>query len=115
MQTQGAEFPASLRLPSSAVVVNKPSSATKETYSGFKGTDLEMRLRKVGVQRLFVGGLATDYCVLNTVRDGIERAFKVMLLKDAIRAVNVHPDDGRKAEEEMLRLGAVPFELARAA
>ena len=62
-----------------------------------------------------MGGLATDYCVLNTVRDGLTRGFKVMLLKDAIRAVNLSPDDGRKAEEEMLRLGAVPFQLPSAA
>jgi nicotinamidase/pyrazinamidase len=111
MQTQGAEFPAALRLPSWAVVISKGSSPDQEAYSGFEGTNLETRLRKASVEHLFVGGLATDYCVLNTVRDGVKRGFKIMLLKDSIRAVNVHPDDGRKAEEEMLRLGAVPFQL----
>jgi nicotinamidase/pyrazinamidase len=115
MQTRGAQFPPSLRLPSSAVVISKGTSPEKEAYSGFEGTDLEARLRAAAVERLFVGGLATDYCVLNTVRDGLKRGFKVVLLKDSIRAVNVAAEDGRRAEEEMLRHGAVPFELPSAA
>ena len=112
MRTQGAQFPSSLRIPSSAIVISKGTSSGKEAYSGFEGTDLEERLRSAAVGRLFIGGLATDYCVLNTVRDGLKRGFQVMLLKDAIRAVNVKPNDGLQAEEEMLRLGAVPFELS---
>ena len=115
MQTRGAQFPASLRLPSSAVVISKPSSPDRETYSGFDDTDLENHLRAASVERLFVGGLATDYCVFNTVKGGLQRGFKVVLLKDAIRAVNVNPDDGPKAQQEMLRLGAIPFELPLAA
>jgi len=111
-QTHGAEFPAALRLPSSTVVVSKVTSPTQEAYSGFEGTDLETRLRAAGVNCLYVGGLATDYCVLHTVRDGLQRGFRIMLLRDAIRAVNVHPEDGTKAEKEMIRLGAVPFEIA---
>jgi nicotinamidase/pyrazinamidase len=115
MQTKGARFPASLRLPSSAVIISKATSPQKEAYSGFEGTDLGARLRAAGAERLFVGGLTTDYCVLNTIRDAIKSGFKVILLKDAIRAVNVAVEDGRKAEEEMLRLGAVPIELPAAA
>jgi nicotinamidase/pyrazinamidase len=72
-----------------------------------EGTDLDARLRAAGVRRLYVGGLATDYCVLNTVRDGLSLGYEVFLLEDAIRAVNVQPDDGRNAEDEMIRLGAV--------
>jgi nicotinamidase/pyrazinamidase len=114
MGTPGAEFAASLRLPSSAVVISKATSAAKEAYSDFEGTDFETRLRVAAIERLYIGGLATDYCVLYTVKDALQRGFKVMLLTEAIRAVNVHPDDGRQAEEEMLRLGAVPFQLPRA-
>jgi nicotinamidase/pyrazinamidase len=58
-----------------------------------------------------VGGLATDYCVLNTVKDALALGFTSFLLRDAIRAVNVQPDDGLKAEQEMIRLGASPIEL----
>ena len=111
MNTEGAAFAASLELPSSATIISKVTAPGKEAYSGFEGTDLAERLRQEGVRRLYVGGLATDYCVLNTAKDGLRHGFKVMLLKDAIAAVNVAPADGRKAEEEMVRLGAVPIRL----
>jgi nicotinamidase/pyrazinamidase len=105
--TPGAEFPASLHLPPSAIVVSKPSTPDRETYSAFEGTDLEQQLRRASVECVSVGGLATDYCVLNTVKDALLRGFQVRLLRKAIRPVNVHPTDGEKAENEMARLGAV--------
>ena len=71
--------------------------------------DTELRLRTV--RRIFVGGLATDYCVLNTVKDALRLGYAAVLLVDGIRAVNVRPNDGRAAEEEMIRLGAIPFHL----
>jgi nicotinamidase/pyrazinamidase len=114
MQTKGAEFPRALRFPAWMEIVSKGSAPDKEAYSGFEGTDLEERLRKASVRCLYVGGLATDYCVLNTVKDGLNRGFKVILLKDAIRAVNLNPADGQQAEDEMLRLGAIPFRLTDA-
>lgn len=107
VHSRGAEFAPSLRLPKSAMVISKPSASDKETYSGFEGTDLEGQLRRAGVSSLFIGGLATDYCVLNTVKDALHRGFKVTLLRKAIRPVNVEADDGVKAENEMVRLGAV--------
>ena len=69
------------------------------------------RLQKIGVKRLFIGGIATDYCVLNTVRDALSLGYEVYLLEDAIRAVNVHPGDGEKAKEEMFGLGAKAMDL----
>ena len=114
METRGAEFSSSLGLPKSTVIISKGNVRDKEAYSGFEGTDLENQLREAGVSCVFVGGLATDYCVLNTVKDALAKGFKVMLLRDAIRAVNVRPQDGQKAEEEMLHRGAVALELASA-
>jgi nicotinamidase/pyrazinamidase len=111
--TEGAAFARALELPASATIISKGNAPEKEAYSGFEGTDLGERLRQDGVRRLHVGGLATDYCVLNTVKDGLGQGFKVVLLKHAIRAVNVDPADGRKAEEEMERLGAVAVGSAR--
>ncbi len=107
----GARFAPGLKLPTQTVVISKATATDKDAYSGFEGTDLDARLRAQGVKRVFVGGLATDYCVLNTVRDARKLGYDVMLLTDAIRAVNVKPDDGRNAETEMRRLGACPFSL----
>ena len=109
--TKGAEFHPDFHLPPSTIVISKATDPKKEAYSAFEGTTLDEHLRETGVQRLFIGGLATDYCVLNTVRDAIRRGYAVCFLMDGIRAVNLKPDDGRKAEEEMIRLGAVPFQL----
>jgi nicotinamidase/pyrazinamidase len=107
--SEGAQFPHDLVLPPSTVVITlKGTEPDRDAYSGFDRTDLDARLRAAGVRRLFIGGLATDYCVLWTVKDALKLGYSVLLLMDAIRAVNIHPDDGRKAEDEMISLGAVP-------
>ena len=107
--TPGAEFAAGLALPPDAVVISKATRENADAYSAFAGTDLAERLRALGVARLLVGGLATDYCVLNTVRDALAAGFAVALLTDAVRAVNVKADDGARAEREMRQGGAVPM------
>ena len=104
--TPGAAFSAQLDLPPDARIISKATPPDKDAYSGFEGTELESLLRAAGVRRLFVGGLATEYCVLNTVKDARLRNYPTFLLDDAVRAVNVHPADQRLALEEMLRLGA---------
>jgi nicotinamidase/pyrazinamidase len=72
---------------------------------------LDRHLRALGIRRLFIGGLATDYCVLNTVTDALALEYAVCLLMDGIKAVNLQPDDGRRAEQDMIRLGAIPVQL----
>ncbi|MCC6545507.1 MAG: isochorismatase family protein [Nitrospirae bacterium] len=110
-ETSGAQFAGNLKYPTGTIVISKATAPDKDAYSGFDGTDLDARLCEQTIKRLFVGGLATDYCVLNTVRDARRLGYEVYLLADAIRAVNVKPDDGRQAEEEMDRLGAKPVTL----
>lgn len=107
----GAEFHPEFHPPPSAIIISKATDSGKEAYSAFEGTALDGRLRELGVRRLFIGGLATDYCVLNSVKDAIARGYAVVLLLDGIRAVNLNPGDGREAEDEMIRLGAVPIRL----
>lgn len=104
--THGAAFAATLTLPPDTTVISKATLLDQEAYSSFQGTDLDGRLRAAGIHRLFIGGLATDYCVLNTVRDARRLGYAVMLLTDAIRAVDVQPGDGKRAEAEMVGLGA---------
>lgn len=110
-KTPGAAFAPGLQLPENATVISKATMADKDAYSGFEATDLDTRLKALGIERLFIGGLATDYCVLNTVKDALNLGYGVCLLVDAVRAVDVHPGDGDKAVAEMLRLGAVPMRL----
>ncbi len=109
--TPGAAFADDLQLPEDAWIVSKATEAEREAYSGFQDTDLAERLKAAGVRRLFVGGLATDYCVRNTVKDALANGFTVFLLTDAIRAVNVNPGDGDRAIAEMTAAGAVPVTL----
>jgi nicotinamidase/pyrazinamidase len=104
----GADFPAALRVPPEATIVSKGTAQHEEAYSGFEGTPLLLLLRKRRSRRLFVGGLATDYCVLATVKNARAMGFDVMLLTDAVRGVNVHSGDAARAEKEMLESGALP-------
>src|SRR5690606_30645451 len=94
------------RLPEETTIVSKATSPDEEAYSGFQGTDLASHLLAEGVARVFVGGLATDVCVLNTVRDAMAAGFSVVLLRDACRAVDLNPGDGAMAMREMKGLGA---------
>lgn len=105
--TAGAEFAAELRLPPRPILVSKATAPDVEAYSDLEGTDLDARLRGLGVKRLFVGGLATEYCVRATVLDALRLGFEAAVILDAIRPINVQPDDGRRAVEEMRRHGAV--------
>jgi nicotinamidase/pyrazinamidase len=104
--SDGARFAPGLELPPRTIVISKGIEPDREAYSGFEGTDLAGQLRDAGVRRVLIGGLATDYCVLNTVRGALAHGFEVLLLRDAIKAVDVNPGDGARAESEMLRLGA---------
>lgn len=90
-------------------MVSKGSEADHDAYSGFEATDLDRELRARNVRRLWVGGLATDYCVLKTVRDALAKGYEVILLRDAIRPVEVRPGDGAHAENQMIRGGAIPL------
>lgn len=118
--TNGAKFHPDLKLPKDTIVVSKAINALKENYSGFEGAELANTLRKQGVVRVFVGGLATDYCVKNTVLDALKIGFEPVLLLDAIAGINAKPNDSAKAIDKMIKSGAeqatlsdflYPFEL----
>ena len=105
-ETPGAAFVKDLRLPTGTVVISKGMNAARDAYSGFDGTDLDARLRTIGVRRVFVGGVATDYCVLATVTDALARGYATFVLADAVRAVSLRPEDRRAAEDKMRARGA---------
>jgi nicotinamidase/pyrazinamidase len=109
--TRGAELHPALDTETIAYYFRKASSSDKDAYSEFEGVDengrtLDEALKSRNVKRIYVAGLATDYCVLATVLDGLKNGYEVFAITDAMRAVNVNPDDGLKALEEMARNGA---------
>jgi nicotinamidase/pyrazinamidase len=103
--TKGAELHPHLRI-TGAAYIKKGTDPDKEAYSGFQDTDLAERLRDSGAKRLFIVGLATDYCVKATVLDAITSGFRVIVVADAVRGVEVHPGDSASAIDEMRRAGA---------
>lgn len=107
----GAEFADDLELDDDVTIISKAMEVEKDAYSGFQGTDLAKRLRSQKVKRLFIGGLATDYCVVNTVKDGLKEGFEVLLLEDGIRGVDINAGDSAKTVGEMHELGAESITL----
>lgn len=102
--TSGAEFVSRLGLNAFAMIVSKATDADRDAYSSFEGTELSFQFMMYGVKRLFVGGLATDCCVLNTVSDALKQGLQVYVLSDAIRAMDTA--EGERAIAEMTALGA---------
>lgn len=103
----GAAITPALKLPSTALIIDKPCRAELETYDGFSGTHLDETLHQQNIQRLWVGGLATDYCVLNTVLEGLRSGYEVIVLTQAVRAVDLQPSDGQRALAAMAEQGAL--------
>jgi len=111
MGTRGADFHPDLHLPAGTVVISKGMGETEDAYSAFQArnaskTPLAALLQERQVKHLFVGGLATDYCVKSSVLDGLEHGLGVTLISDGIRAVNLQPTDGEQALAEMQTRGA---------
>jgi nicotinamidase/pyrazinamidase len=104
--SKGAEFSPDLLLPKTARIFSTGFDEMADGYSGFENTDLRPYLNHAGIKRLFIGGIATDYCVLHTVLDALRYRYRVFLLQDAIRAVNVNPEDGENAVRKMRANGA---------
>lgn len=115
-ETAGAAFHPALELPSGATVVSKGTDPADDGYSAFEaeteeGVELADVLRERGVRRLFVGGLATDYCVRASVLDAAAAGLRPVLLLDAVRGIDVKPGDQARAIDAMLRAGATTATL----
>ncbi len=104
--TRGAEFYPGLIDDPRITIISKGTDESADGYSGFDATNLAQLLRDAGVEEVWIGGLATDYCVKHTVLDARREGFAVKAFADAMRSVNVKPDDGAQAIEEMKAAGA---------
>ena len=114
--TPGAAFHPKLKLPKDAILLYKGMDPQKDAYSAFQaedaqGVSLPKLLRLLGVKELYIAGLATDYCVRSSALDALKQGFKVRLLIDAVRGVNLKPRDSEKAIQVMLRRGAKKISL----
>lgn len=116
--TWGGEFHPDLRVEETIGPFKKGFRQEKDSYSGFEGVgdplEIELRdtslaaiLRNCEVRRIFVVGLATDYCVKATVLDARKLGFQAYVITDAMAAVNVNSGDGEKALQEMAAAGAI--------
>jgi len=104
--TPGAEFHSELRTGLAAAIVSKGVNPEKEAYSAFEGTDLDSRLQRWGIRRIFVAGIATDYCVKLTSLDGRKLGYEVVVISDACRGIDVPPGSTAAAFEAMKQAGA---------
>lgn len=114
--TSGAMFHPGLRFPADAVIISKGMTPDADGYSAFQGFDAEgvpfvERLRRKTVDTVYIGGLATDYCVKHSVLDALGYGLRVYLLMDGVRGVNLRPDDERRAVAEMVSRGAYQMTL----
>jgi nicotinamidase/pyrazinamidase len=103
--TPGADFSARLTRASSDRVISKATHLDRDAYSVLDGTPLAALLRERSITRLFIGGLATDYCVRATGLDARAAGLDVVVLADAVCAVDVRPDDGKHALDELAAAG----------
>jgi nicotinamidase/pyrazinamidase len=102
----GAEFAVGLTIPAKSRIVSKATRSDCDAYSAFEDTDLGNQLCALRIERVFVCGLATDYCVRATAQDAMDTGFETVCLVDAMRAVDVHRGDGEIALRTLREHGA---------
>lgn len=107
--SRGADFHPDIQIPHNAVIISKGERVEDDSYSEFEATNLELYLKRKRIRRVLIGGLATDYCVKNTVLDARRLGFETYLLTDAIQGINVKRGDSERAIQEMKRAGAIPL------
>lgn len=105
--TPGAAFHPHLRASGVEKIISTATDPGREAYSGFEAPELLVALRERHIRRLWIGGLATEYCVTATALDGRRHGFEVFLIEDAIRGIEVHPGDCAAARREMEAAGCV--------
>ena len=105
--TQGAELHPKLDQKKIGLKILKADKPEKDAYSGFDGTGLAAELKKRKINRLYLAGLATDYCVKQTALNALKLHFEVFVLTDLIRAVELEPGDAERALTEIKQAGGM--------
>ncbi|WP_335966988.1 isochorismatase family protein [Galbibacter sp. PAP.153] len=107
--TYGAAFHTDLNIDKIDQIFFKGTGTLDDGYSAFEATNVNMYeyLSKQEVSQLYVSGIATDYCVLSSALDSVQAGYTTYVITDAVRAVNVNPDDGDKALQQMKDAGCI--------
>jgi nicotinamidase/pyrazinamidase len=108
--TEGAEFAPDLELPDDVIVMSKGMDPSEDGYSAFlaqdeAGRSLKEILDDLGVEHIYIGGLALDYCVRASAQDAQKQGREITVLIDATRAVNQEIHDAEETIEEIVRAG----------
>jgi len=111
--TYGAEIHPSIFFPKNTKVATIFKGFNQEAYSAFDRTTLDVMLKVMGTKRLFICGLATDYCVKATTIDATNKTMtEVFLLSDGVKAVNLNDGDGVNALGKIRYAGAKLITIA---
>lgn len=109
--SKGAAFHPALNQQSINKIFYKGTDSQIDSYSAFfdnahkRATGLHVYLQDEHIQQIYIMGLATDYCVKYSVLDAVHLGFKVYVIADGCRAVNLQPEDAARAFDEMQALG----------
>ena len=107
--SEGAQFAKGLELPQDVFIINKGDRPELEAYSGFQGTVLNELLKERGVKRIFICGVATEFCVKNTCIGALNLGYTVFLLEDAVKGLKKETSD--EAVKELLQRGCITIKF----
>jgi len=108
----GSDFPPSLDITKIEKIIYKGTNENIDSYSAFydnghlKATELDDVLKSKNIKDLYVAGLATDYCVKDTIIDARQLGYNTFLIEDAIRGININPHDSHNAIQQMRAAGS---------
>lgn len=106
-ETAGAELMPPLSVHPRDIVIHKGVSVEGQGYSAFDATELETKLRELGVAHVAVSGIATEYCVKATALDALKAGFETVVLRDMIRSVQSQETEKILAELDQAGAKAV--------
>jgi nicotinamidase/pyrazinamidase len=109
--TKGAGFPSGLQLPDDAIIISLGDDPDHDSYSAFDDTDLHSRLKSAGIRRLWLGGLALDYCVMSTALDAVRLGYEVHVIEAATRPIDTSREE-KQAAIDLLHDAGVSLEGA---
>jgi nicotinamidase/pyrazinamidase len=114
--TRGAAFHPALKLPAQVIMLYKGMDPQQDSYSAFhaedaSGTSLLKILKMLGIREIYIAGLATDYCIKYSTLDALKNGFKVKVLSDAVKGVDLKPQDSEKSLKEIVKKGAKKIKL----